>query len=133
MAAQQKQIEITPYDMLGGEPGVRALSARFYAIMSETPEAAPIRAMHDADLAPIIDKLTGFLSGWLGGPRDYFEAPDAPCIMSLHRRLPIGPGERDQWMTCMRRALAETDLDPSMREKLDQAFTRTAEAMRSRN
>jgi hemoglobin len=123
--------ETTPYDLIGGAEGVRRLAERFYAIMAQTPEAHAIRTMHEADLNPIIDKLTGFLSGWMGGPRDYFERQDAPCIMSVHKRYPIGAAERDQWLMCMRKALEETGASAEARAILDPAFARIADAMRS--
>ena len=124
--------EKTPYELIGGAPGVRRLAERFYAIMAQTPEAQAIRAMHDADLNPIIDKLAGFLSGWMGGPRDYFEREDAPCIMSVHKRYPIGAAERDQWLMCMRKSLEETGASEETRAILDPAFARIADAMRSK-
>lgn len=121
----------TPFEMLGGAQGVRQLAARFYAIMAEDKDAAAIRAMHGGDLTPIIDKLTGFLSGWLGGPRDYFDRPDSPCIMSVHKRLPIGAAERDQWLHCMHRALRECGASDTICEMLEPAFARLADGMRS--
>lgn len=122
----------TPYQQLGGDDGVRRLAMRFYEIMAERPDAATIRGMHDEDLAPITENLFGFLRGWTGGPRDWFERDDAPCIMSLHRRLPIGAAERDQWLDCMNLAIAETVTSPDVRDMLQPAFARIADAMRSR-
>lgn len=122
----------TPYDMIGGAVGVRRLAERFYAIMAEAPEAAAVRAMHGKDLGPIVGKLAGFLSGWMGGPRDYFMQADRPCVMSLHRALPISAQERDEWLGCMQRALAETDVSDEARTVLEPAFARLAEAMRTR-
>lgn len=87
--------------------------------------------MHRADLGPITDSLADFLMGWIGGPRDWFMRPDRPCIMSLHRALPIGESERDQWLACMKQALAETVSDVELRIELEAAFFRTANAMRS--
>lgn len=128
----EQMTEQTPYELLGSAAGMRRLAAAFYRIMAETPEAAPIRAMHAPNLDPIIDKLAGFLSGWMGGPRDYFASPEAPCIMSVHRALPIGEAERDQWLMCMQRALAEIGASEEVRGMLDPAFARIADAMRSR-
>lgn len=122
---------MTPYDMLG-EEGVRRLAARFYEVMAEEPDAAGIRGMHEADLGPVSEKLAGFLRGWLGGPRDYFEREDAPCIMSVHRRLPIGAAESDQWLACMRKALRDIDASAEVRDLLSPAFERLAAGMRSR-
>lgn len=124
--------EQSTFERVGGREGLRWLAERFYAIMSERPDAAGIRAMHRADLGAITESLAGFLMGWIGGPRDWFTRPGRPCIMSLHRALPIGESERDQWLACMTQALEETVNDVAMREELIQAFFRTANAMRSK-
>ena len=123
--------ERSAFDRIGGREGLRRLSARFYAIMSERSDAAGIRAMHRDDLGPISESLADFLMGWIGGPRDWFMRPGRPCIMRLHRALPIGESERDQWLACMKQALAETVSDVELREDLETAFFRTANAMRS--
>jgi hemoglobin len=124
--------DTTPYALLGGADGVRRLAERFYGIMSQDHDLAPIRAMHAEDLAPIVEKLTSFLSGWLGGPRDYFERADSPCIMSVHRKYPIGAAERDQWLHCMQRAMRESGADDALCALLEPAFMRLADGMRSR-
>lgn len=123
--------EQSAFERIGGREGLGRLAKRFYEIMSERPDAAGIRAMHRADLGPITDSLADFLMGWIGGPRDWFMRPGRPCIMSLHRALPIGERERDQWLTCMKQALAETVSDVELRSELEAAFFRTANAMRS--
>lgn len=124
--------EQSAFERIGGREGLHRLAARFYAIMSERPDAAGIRAMHKGDLGPITESLTDFLMGWIGGPRDWFMREGRPCIMSLHRSLPIGESERDQWLACMKQAMAETVGDADLRQEMDAAFFRTANAMRSR-
>lgn len=123
--------EASAFERIGGRAGLRILARRFYAIMSEQPAAAGIRAMHKSDLEPISESLAEFLMGWIGGPRDWFMRGDRPCIMSLHRALPIGTSERDQWLACMQQALVETVEDVALREDLAPAFFRIADAMRS--
>ena len=91
-----------------------------------------IRAMHDADLGPIRQLLFEFLSGWLGGPALYFERAEHRCIMSAHRPYAIGDAERDEWMTCMRRAMFDCDITGDMYDLLDRAFLRMANAFRTR-
>ncbi|WP_315737881.1 MULTISPECIES: group II truncated hemoglobin [unclassified Bradyrhizobium] len=130
--AEAVVIEATPYELVGGEAGVRRLAERFYTIMDQEPGASRIRAMHDADLGPIKQLLFEFLSGWLGGPALYFERAEHRCIMSAHRPYPIGDAERDEWMTCMRRAMFDCDITGDMYALLDQAFLRMANAFRSR-
>ncbi len=124
--------EQSAFERIGGREGLHRLAVRFYAIMSERPDAAGIRAMHKGDLGPITESLTDFLMGWIGGPRDWFMREGRPCIMSLHRSLPIGESERDQWLACMKQAMAETVGDADLRQEMDAAFFRTANAMRSR-
>lgn len=124
--------EQSAFERIGGREGLRRLAVRFYEIMEARPDAAGIRAMHKHDLAPIAESLGEFLMGWIGGPRDWFMREGRPCIMSLHRALPIGASERDQWLACMRQAMEETVSDAELRAELEPAFFRIADAMRSR-
>jgi hemoglobin len=122
----------TPYDLLGGEAGVRALVDRFYDLMDTLPEAAEIRALHPADLAGSRTKLFKFLCGWLGGPPLYVREYGHPMLRARHLPFPIAEAERDAWMLCMTRALAERPLDPMLRQQLTAALFRTADHMRNR-
>ena len=124
-------IEATVYELIGGEPVVRRLADRFYEIMDSDPGASGIRAMHERDLAPIRQLLFEFLSGWLGGPPLYSNRTEHRCIMSAHRIYEIGEAERDAWMVCMRAAMDDCELPPDMRDLLDQAFLRMANAFRN--
>ncbi|MEZ6029673.1 MAG: group II truncated hemoglobin [Hyphomonadaceae bacterium] len=124
--------EQSAFERIGGREGLNRLAARFYETMSARPEAAGIRAMHKNDLGPVAESLGEFLMGWIGGPRDWFMRPGRPCIMSLHRALSIGESERDQWLVCMKQALADTVTDEALRFELEPAFFRIADAMRTR-
>jgi hemoglobin len=122
----------TPYERMGGETGVRALVERFYDLMDSLPEAADIRAMHGKSLASSRDKLFIFLSGWLGGPDTYQSGYGQPRLRSRHLPFVIGLKERDQWLLCMSRALAEQVPDPGLREELGQTLFQVADFMRNR-
>lgn len=130
--AENRQATATPYELAGGEAGVRRLVDRFYEIMDAVPEAAEIRAMHAADLAPMGQRLFEYLSGWLGGPPLYFQRPDAVCIRSAHAKFQIGPEARDQWVFCMRCAIDESALHPSIRAPLERTFANMADMLRNR-
>ncbi|MBQ0728109.1 MAG: group II truncated hemoglobin [Thalassolituus sp.] len=93
------------YRAAGQEEGIRQLVDAFYDAMCVLPEAATIRAMHQADLAESRDKLTRFLCGWLGGPKLYSAKYGPINIPGAHRHLSIGPAERDAWLACMREGL----------------------------
>lgn len=121
----------TYYERLGGAPAVRALVDRFYDLMDGLPEVRRVREMHHGDLGRSRDKLYEFLSGWLGGPALYVEKYGHPQLRARHLPVRIGPEERDQWMLCMRGALAETVADERLRRELEQAIGRVAEHMRN--
>ena len=72
----------TPYDLMGGRPVVSAMVERFYDLMDTDPAYAALRALHAPDLAPMRASLTGFLTAWLGGPRDWFDQHPGACVMS---------------------------------------------------
>ena len=91
----------------GGVDGIRRLVDDFYRFMDELPEARGIRAMHKADLRDSRAKLTAFLSGWMGGPPLYHEQFGSINIPRDHAHLAIGEAERDAWLLCMARAIAQ--------------------------
>lgn len=122
----------TPYELIGGEPAVRALVKRFYELMDTLPEAYGIRKLHPADLAGSEDKLYLYLTGWLGGPQLYVEKFGHPRLRGRHMPFPIGETERDQWMLCMREAMQEIVADADLRAKLDKALTDLADFMRNK-
>lgn len=123
---------ITPYDEIGGEPTVRSLVKRFYALMDTLPETHGIRQMHAEDLAGSEEKLFLFLSGWFGGPQLYVERYGPPFLRARHLPFAIGVSERDQWMMCMSQALDEHIEDADLRKRLHDSFAALANHMRNR-
>jgi hemoglobin len=123
--------ERTLYDELGGREGVATLVDRFYTIMDTDAFAAPIRAMHPADLAGSREKLTWFLTGWLGGPQDYVEQRGHPRLRARHLPFAINESARDQWMHCMIAALSETTAAGPVRHHLTGSLARLADHMRN--
>lgn len=97
----------TPYSAFGGEPAVRALCARFYALMDSLPEAAATRAVHPPSLAVAETKLVEYLTGWLGGPPLYTDKYGHPRLRMRHFVASIGRAEVEGWLLCFHRAWAE--------------------------
>ncbi len=122
----------TPYELLGGDPGVRALVDRFYDLMDLEPRYAQLRSIHPTTLDGSRDKLYWFLSGWLGGPDMYQQRFGHPRLRMRHFPYAIGIAERDAWMACMRQALDEQQVDPELSRRLQEAFAGTADWMRNR-
>ena len=69
------------------------------------------------------------MSGWLDGPNRYFARSDRKCMGAAHAPHDIGENERDQWLTCMRRAMRDAGVDPQLRERIDAALFRVADML----
>ena len=119
----------TPYDMAGGGERVRAFVDRFYDLMDTDPDYAALRALHAPDLAPMRASLAGFLTAWLGGPRDWFEQRPGVCMMSAHSAVRVTAETAGQWTRAMARALADAGIDPDLTERINEAFGRMAQSM----
>ena len=110
---------------------MRALVERFYDLMELDPSYAQLRAVHGSSLESAREKLFLFLSGWLGGPPLYTDRYGHPMLRARHLPFAIGSVERDQWMACMKQAMAELEVAAPMRAQLEQAFFKTADWMRN--
>ena len=123
---------LTPFRLIGGEEGVRALVDRFYDNMEAIAEAGTIRAMHEDDLSPMRAKLTDYLCEWFGGPKRYSSVTGTVCLTDPHRPYPIGAAERDQWLLCMQRALDDIGASDELKTMVEQPFFRIADIMVNR-
>lgn len=117
----------TPYAKLGGAPALRQLTHRFYELMDELPEAWAIRQMHPESLEGSAESLFQFLSGWLGGPPLFMQNRGHPRLRMRHAPYTISGQARDEWLLCMRMALAEQVADEPFRDALVMAFEQMAQ------
>ena len=119
----------TPYELMGGENTILSLVDRFYYYMDTLPEAAGVRNMHAQSLSSAKDKLSKFLSGWLGGPDLFIQEFGHPMLRKRHFPFAIGTSERDQWMLCMTKAMTEITMDSTLRVSLLEALDNLATHM----
>ena len=96
-----------PFYQLGGHETMQAICDRFYDLMDSDPAYADLRAMHAPSLDKMKTSLAGFLAGWAGGPRDWFEQNPGKCMMSAHKPFKIGEDVAKQWADAMKRAIAD--------------------------
>jgi hemoglobin len=126
----------TFYELFGGEEGgqilIKQLVDTFYDVMDSDPKAAGIRALHQPDLTDAREKLTMFLTGWMGGPQLYIERYGHPMLRRRHMPFAIGEAERDQWMYCMIRAMHTLQLDEEVMKKLAAQLYGVADFMRNK-
>jgi hemoglobin len=111
------------YEKIGGLEVIEKLVNDFYEIMSTDPVAEDCFATHQGrDIRESAEKLKAFLSGWTGGPQLYLEKYGHPRLRMRHFPFKIGVQEGDQWLYCMRKALAKSTIDPGVQEELLASF-----------
>ena len=126
-----EQESSTPYELIGGDAGVRALVERFYDLMDSAPEAVTIRKLHAANLKASREKLYMYLTGWTGGPPIYVEKHGHPRLRARHLPFHISSRERDEWLWCMDRALDEQEMPSQVRNFLREKLHALADHMRN--
>lgn len=105
-------------EAIGGEAGLKLLVDKFYFFMDTAEYAQAIRAMHPKDLSLARDKLTTFLTGWMGGPMRYGEKFGGISIPGAHAHFVIKDEHRDAWLRCMDDALIDRQVAQDVRQYL---------------
>lgn len=123
--------DIPIYDAIGGEAKLNELVFTFYLIMDTLEEAQGIRSQHHEDLSSAKEKLFDFLSGWLGGPQLFMQKYGHPKLRARHLPFKIGLSERDQWITCMFKAMEKVGIQEPTATILRSALFRLADHMRN--
>lgn len=123
--------ETTLYHTIGGETKVQELVNEFYRLMDTLEKAQGIRSQHASDLEPIKEKLFDFLSGWLGGPPLFVQKHGHPKLRARHLPFKIGLSERDQWITCMFKAMENVGIAEPTGTIIRSALFRLADHMRN--
>ena len=132
-ASQAAPTETTIFEVLGGEPGIRALVERFYDIMDVDRDLNALRATHGTTLEPAREKLFLYLCGYFGGPQLYIERFGHPRLRARHLPFSIGVLERDQWLLCMARAMQDLKYPTELSDRLLEIFFGVADWMRNRD
>jgi hemoglobin len=115
------------YVAVGGRPTFERLVRRFYAGVANDP---PLHALYpEEDLEPAIERLTGFLEQYWGGPGTYSERRGHPRLRMRHMPFAVNPDQRDRWLHHMRDAVDELGLPPLYEAELWAYLERAAHAM----
>jgi hemoglobin len=124
----------TPYERIGGRLPISLMVERFYDLMDAEPAFARLRALHRGDLGPMREKLTDFLTAWMGGPRDWFDKNPGICMMSAHAAIPgIDRATAEQWIACMKRAARDiVEQDPDLAASMLDSMSTMCRAMARR-
>lgn len=125
----QAEARVVPFEAVGGAEGVRRIVDRFYDLMDSVPAYRELRALHADNLRPMRESLAGFLTGWLGGPRDWFDAHPGKCMMSAHAPIAIDAITAEQWISAMSDAMRDVAVDQPIAGQMETAFKAMASAM----
>jgi hemoglobin len=115
------------YDDVGGRPTFEKLVREFYRGVAEDPVLV---AMYpEEDLEGAIQRLTGFLEQYWGGPTTYSDERGHPRLRMRHMPFRVNPDARDRWLAHMRVAVDALDLSPMHETQLWDYLERAAHAM----
>ena len=115
------------YEAVGGRKTFERLVRSFYAGVATDEVLLPLYP--EADLEGAIQRLTGFLEQYWGGPGTYSEERGHPRLRMRHAPFKVNPEARDRWLLHMRAALDELALPPLQDATLWAYLDRAAHAM----
>jgi hemoglobin len=115
------------YEQIGGRAAFERLVREFYRGVATDPVLAPMYP--EADHEGAIQRLTGFLEQYWGGPTTYSEQRGHPRLRMRHMPFRVNPDARDRWLTHMREALDTLELPPLQDATLWGYLERAAHAM----
>jgi hemoglobin len=112
---------------VGGRATFEKLVRAFYDGI-QTDEVLWPMYPHD-DLEGAIQRLTGFLEQYWGGPGTYSEQRGHPRLRIRHNPFKVNPDARDRWLRHMRAAVDGLGLSPLHANMLWDYLERAAHAM----
>lgn len=101
------------YEQLGGAEAIRSLVDAFYPKVQVNPLLGPL---FPEDIRPVMEKQYMFLTQFLGGPMLYSDAHGHPMMRARHLPFPITPERAEAWLSCMREALEDIEVEAPLRE-----------------
>jgi len=115
------------WSRVGGRPTFERLVREFYRGVADDPVLRPMYP--DEDLEGAIQRLTGFLEQYWGGPSTYSDERGHPRLRLRHQPFRVNPDARDRWLAHMRVAVDALDLSIADESELWDYLDRAAHAM----
>ena len=113
--------------LVGGRPTFEKLVRAFYEGVKTDPVLLPMYP--EDDLEGAVQRLTGFLEQYWGGPGTYSEQRGHPRLRMRHLPFTVNPKARDHWLLHMRAAVDTLELSPLNDATLWAYLERAAHAM----
>jgi len=112
---------------VGGRPTFEKLVRRFYEGIEQDEVLRPMYP--DDDMEGAVQRLTGFLEQYWGGPTTYSQERGHPRLRMRHVAFKVNPDARDRWLHHMRVAVDSLELPPLQDATLWAYLDRAAHAM----
>lgn len=128
MSAGGEAVQGNFWEQVGGRPTFEKLVRAFYDGIRTDEVLLPMYP-EQPELEPAIQRLTGFLEQYWGGPTTYSEERGHPRLRMRHMAFKVNPDARDRWLRHMRAALDTLDLPPLQDATLWAYLDRAAQAM----
>lgn len=112
---------------IGGRPTFEKLVRRFYEGVRDDELLWPMYPEHDLEGA--IQRLTGFLEQYWGGPTAYSQERGHPRLRMRHQAFKVNPAARDRWLHHMKVALDELELAPLQHDMFWDYLDRAAHSL----
>jgi hemoglobin len=116
------------WEAVGGRPTFEKLVRAFYDGIRTDEVLLPMYP-EQPDLEGAIQRLTGFLEQYWGGPGTYSEERGHPRLRMRHMPFAVTPDARDRWLRHMRAAVDTLELSPLHEAMLWDYLERAAHAM----
>jgi hemoglobin len=116
------------WEQIGGRPTFEKLVRAFYAGIATDEVLLPMYP-EQPELEGAIQRLTGFLEQYWGGPGTYSQERGHPRLRMRHAPFQINPDARDRWLKHMRAAVDTLELSPLHDATLWAYLDRAAQAM----
>lgn len=115
------------WEQVGGRATFERLVRRFYEGVADDEVLRPMYP--EEDLEGAIQRLTGFLEQYWGGPGTYSDERGHPRLRMRHVPFKVNPDARDRWLRHMRAAVDDLGLSALHEVQLWDYLERAAHAM----
>ena len=115
------------WNQVGGRDTFEKLVREFYRNVWQDPVLQPMYPQDDLEGA--IQRLTGFLEQYWGGPNTYSQQRGHPRLRMRHAAFKVNPEARDHWLAHMRTALDTLELSPLHESTLWDYLERAAHSL----
>jgi hemoglobin len=122
-----KSVQGNFWEQIGGRPTFEKLVRAFYDGVKDDEVLRPMYP--EEDLEGAVQRLTGFLEQYWGGPGTYSEERGHPRLRLRHQPFKVNPDARDRWLLHMRAAVDSLELAPLQDATLWSYLERAAHSM----